>query len=409
MCDNLVPIVRWLDSRTQALGVPRRLSNFLSGLPIYEGICQPNGGPPPIPLAPGIPNFPVNCDTFGIIRSFSNVSNNPAAPTWIVSETIWNCGDNVGRPIGRPRWRQFTPSTFGYVIDFERADGSGTIELSAGQTTFGDFRERVQIAEIDIDYCPSCSLPPPPPVPPEPPEDDDPPDPEEPPIIIIDIDFPTLPGLPPISFPVSYSPVLNLDIPINVSPNLVLAPRVDLNPNFNFAPNFEFSFGGISIGGGGYSEPRPDVQTIVDCDCPDPCPPGGDVDYDRIARIVSDRLGLIRRIPGVTPAVNLGPSATGAEVEIFLPLGTRGILYSLNLDEYTGGASFASSTERSVFYAAAGWFGYDESRPGGDRLFMNQPSGYLEAPAFASRFTAVCRLGAIVTVTPVISEPPPDP
>jgi len=241
------------------------------------------------------------------------------------------------------------------------------------------------------------------------PDEDDPPDPGSPPIVVIDIDFPQPPGLPPISFPVAFSPVLNLNAPISVQPVLVLAPRVDLNPNFSFAPNFEFSFGGISIGGGGYPEPRRDVEEIVDCDCPDPCGEGGEVDYERIARIVSDRLGLVRRIPGVTPSVEIGPPASGVEVEIFLPLGTRGILYSLDLTGYTGGASFGSTEERSVFYAAAGWFGYDESSPGGERIFLNQPSGYIEAPAFASRFTAVARLGASLTVRAVVSADPPDP
>lgn len=408
-CGAFVPISRWIDSAYRAAGVPSPAAGFLSGYPLWDNICTPHGGAPSPPLVPGTPQFPVNCATFGTIVAFTNVGASIENPTWVETGVSWTCGDNVGRPISGLEWANFGGSTWGYVQTFQTADGLGTTQRSPVSTGFGDVRERVQIVSSDIQYCPGCGQPPPPPPPPELPEDDDPPDPDDPPIIIIDIDFPTQPGLPPISFPVTYSPVINFNTPINVQPALVLAPRIDLNPNFNFAPNFEFNIGGISIGGGGYPEPRPDITTTIDCDCPDPCPPGGDVDYERIARIVSDRLGLVRRIPGVVPSVEIEPPSSGTEVEIFLPLGTRGILYSLDLTEYTGGASFGSTEERSVFYAAAGWFGYDETNPGGERIFMNQPFGYLEAPAFASRFTAVARLGASLTVRAVVSADPPDP
>lgn len=409
VCGALGDIGAWTGAAYRAAGIPSGPASWLAGIPIIDGLCG-SGAPTPPPIAPGVPPFPVNCATFGTVDAQIRVAGTVENPFWLPTQDIWDCNANVGRPIGQPRWANLGGSNWGYVQLFERADGTGTVERNFGSTTFGDQQERVQITNINIQYCPGCGLPPPPPVPPVIPERDDDPEPTEPPQIIINIDFPTPPGLPPISFPITYSPTLNLDISPSLNAPITLAPRLDINPNFNFAPTIELSVGGISIGGGGYPEGRPDVAEILECDCPDPCPPpGGSVDYGRIAQIVETRLSAVRDIPDAELGVVLGDPIAGTEIEIGLPDGIRGIQYEMNLSGYTGGASFASTTDRSVFYPGYCWFGESGEYPGGIRIFINARAGFIPAPPFASRFVLVCKDGAIATIRTVTSAPFPPP
>lgn len=378
------------------------LTRLLTGRNAWDILCAPYGGIPfqPAPM-PGVPTFPTNCETFGVINWQNNVGQTVNLPTWIPAETRFNCGDNWGRPIGQPFWKEISPGTWGYVLLFENASGGGTRELVMTTTPFGNDPRRNKIDSIEIQYCPGCNLPPPPPVFPEPPIVN----PEQPrPIINIPITIPGLPGQPDIDINIPYSPVIDIDLPINLQPLLTLEPNIDISPQSSFAPTFEFNLGGVSIGGGGYAEPRQDVQDLLECDCPDPCT-GTDVDYDRIRLEGLQNLSVLRDLPGERTELVPGDSVSGLDVFLELPEGCVGVRYVLDLSAYLGDTVFGRIPQTTNYYAGWYWFG-DGVRFGGDRQYFTASSGFLPVPPFARSIAASCRKGASVTLTPVTPVTP---
>jgi hypothetical protein len=273
------------------------------------------------------------------------------------------------------------------------SSGGGTIYLACGGFLGEQRRNAIQVLSLSINYCPECNLPPPITPPPQ-----IPPDVSNPPIINIEVNFPRGWGLPDITTNVAYSPTFNVNTNVNVAPVLTLAPRVDISPTFGFAPTFEFSLGGISIGGGGYPESRQESSENVDCDCPDPCPPPEEVDYPRIQRIVEAVATTFRELPGRDREVfQVGDTVEGEGVTLRFSTNARYVSYLFDLSEYTGGETAGVGDAPSVFYPGWLFFGRDgEEDYAGMRLFLNNQVGYVPIPPYAKACYIQCSDGATV-------------
>lgn len=375
---------------------------LLLGRNLWDELCEPHGGLPPLPPAgPQVPTFPTNCATQGTVDFQTNVGQTIENPTWVAGQDIWNCGNNVGIPVGQPVWSNLGGSTWGYVQTFQRADNSGTVQRIFGQTTFGDVPQRVVIDNISISYCPGCNIPDPPEPPPGVPRTvpPDPPTPQVP----IQFSFPQLPGLPDLSFPITYGPTIDLNTPINLQPALTLAPNVELAPEFGFAPTFEFNFGGVSIGGGGYAEPRQEAAELADCDCPDPCPPGGDVDYARIQNSLINVLATRWRFPQSGVNFTTGPWSPYFEAVrlAIVPFGVR-VDYELDLTEYIGGGTPTVNGVEGIGYY--GWYLLQSGstiNTGTDRKYITSAAASIELPPQTTSVAFYTQNGAKIRVRQV--------
>jgi hypothetical protein len=166
----------------------------------------------------------------------------------------------------------------------------------------------------------------------------------------ITINLPQLPGLPPIAIPIVYIPItptLNLNLPLTFAPKFA--------PEFKFAPTIEINLGGISITGGGYSEPIPDVEDLCPGgggDCPDPCP---DLDYERIAEIVFDELDS--KFPPSRPFTNETVPIGVAEARTFvLPEFTQWVELTIVTPPPNRRMQSGGVNGQPVYYN--GWYSY---------------------------------------------------
>lgn len=384
VCATLGAIGDYTRAAYSYLGVPEGAASFFSASGIFDRLCQPYTRTDPIPPMPGIGDWVTNCKTQGSITW--RVAQNWGTPslTWVNGSVSWNCTGNRGIPLSGPTWYPsvgFDPGYYKYV--FSNSSGTGTQEVIIAASNRNNPPASVQILTFTCAYCPECNLVPPPQPVPIPPVQLGDVNIQVAPQITINIDFPRGWGLPPLTFPVIFSPVIVAPGAIAVRPTLTLAPRIDLNPDFAFAPTFEFNLGGISIGGGGHSEPEQDIEDLCSCECPDP-PPGDEVDYPRIQRIVSAVASTFRELPGEAAAFVSGPWIEGEFIELAIASGGRYIRYEFNLENYTGGATFGENDVPNVIYP--GWltFGIDDAAAkGSERIFLNYQSGFIPIPPWS--------------------------
>lgn len=408
VCAALGALGNYVRAATSAAGFPSSVSSFVSGAGVFDRLCDPYPTTEPIPPMPRVAEPPVNCITQGTITSRRAINWGTSSQSWIEQTETWNCTSGRGVPISGPIWRPKVNNTPGYYeIKFWNSNKTSVIVRTFPASGRDNPPESVQILTINWTYCPVCNLPPPPPpipIPPPQEEDDEPP---VPPQITVNIDFPRGWGLPPLTVPVIFSPVVVLPGAVTVQPTLTLAPRIDINPDFAFAPTIEFNLGGISIGGGGYPEPEGDVEEICSCECPDV--PPVEVDYPRIQRIATAVASTFREIPGYPAAeVTEGEWAEGVDLELTIGAGGRWLEYSFDLEFYTGGLSSAVGDQPSIFYP--GWltFGMDEELArGSERLFLNYQNGFIPIPPYARLCYIQSQSGAIARARIVSVNPLP--
>lgn len=399
MCAAYNELSQWTQAAFSAAGANTGPARWLSTRPIYEFLCEPYGGvQTDSPPFPGIPDMPQACHTYGSCTWRSAIYPEITDDGWAYGEFTWDCNSQFLNPTGGWQWFVDAGGNGYWRLPFNSTGGS-TIYVTCGGNLGEQDRRRIQVLSFSCNYCPSCNLPPviqPPPVVP-------PPvvvvDPAEPPIINVDIHFPRGWGLPDIIQTVSYSPVINNNVDVDVQPSLTLAPRVDISPSFQYAPTFEFSLGGVSIGGGGYPESRTQTQDMQECDCPDPCPPVADVDYPRIQRIVEAVATTFRTLPGREESAFSGSATqSGESVEHQLSPGARYVNYNFDLTNYKGGDTAGTGSAPSVFYPGWVFFGRGGSRDyAGERMFLNTQSGFIPIPPFAKTCYIQCVDGATVS------------
>lgn len=406
VCAALNQLGEYTRAVTSYAGAPAAASNWLSGQGVFDRLCQPYPRTQPDPPFPAFPPFETNCATQGSITWRRAINWGQASQGWIDGNLIWNCSSGRGIPIAGPTWNPPPPGsgTGYYEYTFLRVSGTTeTVRLNATART--DPASAVQILSVQASYCPSCNLPTPPPDTPRFPDRTTDVNPPTPPQITINIDFPRGWGLPPITFPVIFSPVIVSPGAVQVRPTLTLAPRVDLNPDFAFAPTFEFNLGGISIGGGGYPEPEQDVQDLTECVCPE-IPPIPEVDYPRIQRIVEAVATTFRELPASPVDFESGPWVQGEFIDLDVPPAGRFVRFEFILDNYTGGETFGDGNVPNVIYP--GWltFGLDESSAkGSERLFLNYQSGFIPIPPWSRKCFIHSQSGAIARAR-IESVPP---
>ena len=326
------------------LSVPRRAIDSL--------IC-PNNPPPPASAAPG--TYASGCNSFGSDSGFYqqvNAQGNPVGDP-IVSGRTWTCSDNVGIPISAPFFANGAPggAAWSYFITLRRADGSTHVR-ELGVATSDPVQSKYTLTQVNFNPCPGCTAPPI--LPPRPIRPARPTPPSFPitPRIPVTINLPQLPGLPPISIPVVYVPITPT---ININAPITLAPAFNINPAFNFTPTIELNLGGISIGGGGYPEPIPDVEDLCpggNGDCPDPCAPP---DYNLIRQISFEELD--KKFPPSRPFTNQTVPIGVAEARTFvLPEFTQWVELTIVTPPPNRRMQSGGVNGQPVYYN--GWYSY---------------------------------------------------
>jgi len=364
-----------------------------AGSVVDDFIC-PNLPPPPASAAPG--TYASGCNSFGSDNGFYQQVDAQGAPLGppLVSNRTWTCGDNIGIPIGAPFFANATPggASWGYFITLRRADGSTHVR-ELGATTSDPVQSKYTLTEVNFNPCPGCTAPPV--LPPRPIRPSRPTPPIFPPIpqFPVTINLPQLPGLPPVSIPIRYAPVapgLNINAPIT------LAPVFNANPSFNFTPTIELSLGGISIGGGGYPEPIPDVEDLCPGDggnCPDPCTP---TDYVLIREIAFEELD--KKFPPARPFSLQTISLPASNSRTFvLPPFTRYVNITIVEPPPNVRGQFGGALGQEVFYN--GWYSFGASGSASERIPLHYNFVSVPIPPGVTQFTYTVYLGGTASVT----------
>lgn len=400
-CSTLVPVNNWIRDRLND-GIPGL--GDIGNIPAAaaQSIICPNV-PPQLPtsVAPGI--WAQGCASFGSSSGYAqgfNVFGQPFPP--FVGTDEWGCADNRGLPVSAPFFKNFTPAgaSWGWAVTCERADGSRYDQL-IGPSGSGDDPNFYVITSANFFPCPGCTstptLPDRPVLPPRLP----PGIPQPPPQIPITINIPQPPGFPPLSFPLTYAPItptLNLNAPIT------LAPNFNLNPAFNFAPKIEINLGGLSIEGGGYPEPIPDVETIIretGGDCPDPCP---ELDYERITEIVFDELD--NKFPPSRPFTNEIILLAEAESRTFvLPEFTQWVELTIILPPPNRRSQFGGANGETVYYN--GWYSFGVTGATSERYPIHYDFVSIPIPEGVRAFTYTIYVGGTASGRIGYQLPPP--
>jgi hypothetical protein len=332
-------------------------SNFsgavgLVSLLTLDNFCPTPNNPPPS-LAP--PIYPPNstCASFGTVTGFATYVNpfNGLTVTTPTYSLTWDCTQNRGFPIGTPVKNETVPSFIDIAVLVTRPVGEPYMQsLTAGVPIEYVDSAKFYVLESTFNPCPGCTdepiIPTRPIIPTFPPDAPQPPRPEFP----ITINLPRLPGLPALPIPVVYIPItptLNLNLPLTFAPKFA--------PEFNFAPTIELNLGGVSITGGGYPEPIPDVETIIVEDqggCPDPCP---ELDYDRIRDIAFEELDS--KFPPSRPFSNEVILLLAAESRTFvLPEFTQWVELTIVQPPPNRRSQFGGADGQTVYYN--GWYSF---------------------------------------------------
>lgn len=381
MCTAIQPLEDW-DDAVQSGSFPG-VSGALAvpGRAIRRYFCPDAPPPRSLPeLAP--PTYPVSpCASSGQVFGSSYVLEDGNWRLVLPFGEVWDCGDNRGFPLEGPTWYPepgFNREYLGAL--WSRPVGANYIQGYTPGINRSDDRFRVQIDNISVTPCPGCEVTPIIPQRPVVPQESTPPPVPPRPELPITINLPRLPGLPSLPVPVIYIPIAPT---INLNAPITFAPKVDLSPEFNFSPKIELNLGGVSIEGGGYPEPIPDVEVIVENggNCPDPCEP---VDYNLIRSIAIEELDA--KFPPTRPFTNEVTSFAAADSgSIELPEFSQWVQITIvepprNVREQEGN-QFAPN----VFYN--GWYSFGVTTDAGDRMPIQYNEQSIPVPKGASQFS----------------------
>jgi hypothetical protein len=233
------------------------------------------------------------------------------------------------------------------------------------------------------------------------------------PRIPINVNIPQPPGFPDLNIPIEYSPQLAPDGSVSIP--LTFAPVANFGWEPTFAPRIELSLGGVSIFGGGYSEPRQDLEELIqestDCDCPDPCPPpGDDVDYQRIQNSLASVLSQRWRLPGFERNFSFGAFTPFSEAgRIVFDSDAIAVQIELDVTNYLGGGTPTINGVQGIgYYGWFTWIAVDESVTGSERHFLSSSGGVQEIPPYAIGLTFYCQNGCTARVRQVrLGDIPP--
>lgn len=381
MCAAIQPLEDWDDAvqRGDFPGIAGSLA--VPGRNIRRFFCPAAPPPRTLPtLAP--PNYPPSaCASSGNISGKSYVFQGGSWQVLLPFADFWTCADNKGFPLEAPRMYQETGFNREYLgALWSRPSGGSFIQAYTPGAQIGNPNQKVAIDVININPCPGCDVIPILPRRPVQPQELNPPPTPIRPQIPITVNLPQLPGFPPIAVPIIYAPIaptLNLNAPITFS------PRIDLSPEFTFAPKIELNLGGISIEGGGYPEPIPDLEVIVDSggECPDPCEP---VDYDLIRQINYEELDA--KFPPTRPFTNevtSFPARDSGSIE--LPEFSQWVQITIvepprNVREQEGN-QFAPNIHYN------GWYSFGVTTDAGDRKPIQYNEQSIPVPTGARQFS----------------------
>jgi hypothetical protein len=199
--------------------------------------------------------------------------------------------------------------------------------------------------------------------------------------------------LPPISIPVVYAPITPT---ININAPITLAPVFNANPSFNFTPTIELNLGGISIGGGGYPEPIPDVEDLCPGDggdCPDPCAPP---DYELIRQISFEELD--KKFPPTRPfslQTILLPASNSRT--FVLPPFTRYVNLTIVVPPPNVRSQFGGALGQEVFYN--GWYSFGASGSASERIPFHYNFVSVPIPEGVTQFSYTVYLGGTASAT----------
>jgi hypothetical protein len=175
-----------------------------------------------------------------------------------------------------------------------------------------------------------------------------------------------------------------------------LAPVFNVNPAFNFTPTIELSLGGISIGGGGYPEPIPDVEDLCPGgggDCPDPCAPP---DYALIRAITFEELD--KKFPPTRPfslQTILLPASNSRT--FVLPPFTRYVNLTIVVPPPNVRSQFGGTLGQEVFYN--GWYSFGASGSASERIPFHYNFVSVPIPPGVTQFTYTVYLGGTASAT----------
>jgi len=393
VCSGAGALRDW-ESAQRAAGNP----NFAGAVGVVslltlDNFCPTPSGTPPT-LAPPIYPPTSTCASEGIVEGFSTYINQftgglVQTPT---GNFIWNCSQNIGFPIGSP---QKMPSGAGFTdmgIMVSRPVGAPIkLQICPGVPNDALSTAKFYILQNRFTPCPGCTdapiVPQRPVIPAFPPDAPIIPRPEFP----ITINLPQLPGLPPIAIPIVYIPItptLNLNLPLTFAPKFA--------PEFKFAPTIEINLGGISITGGGYSEPIPDVEELCPGgggECPDPCTP---TDYDLIRQITFEELD--EKFPPARPfslqTIQLPASNSRTFV---LPPFTRYVNLTIVEPPPNVKSQFGGTLGQEVFYN--GWYSFGATASSSERMPFHYNFMSIPIPPGVTQFTYTVYLGGTASVT----------
>lgn len=387
VCSGAGSLRDW-ESGQRAAGNP----NFsgavgLVSLLTLDNFC-PNSSAPPPSLAPPIYSPNSACASFGTVTGYATYVNpfNGATVTTPTFSVTWDCTQNRGFPIGTPVKNETVGGFIDIAVLISRPVGAPFMQsLTAGVPIEYVDSAKFYVLESTFNPCPGCAdapiIPERPVIPTFPPEAPQIPRPEFP----ITINLPQLPGLPPLAIPIVYvpiSPTLDLNLPLTFAPKFA--------PQFSFAPNIEINLGGMSITGGGYPEPIPDVEIIVEQgggDCPDPCP---DLDYDRIAEIVFDELD--DKFPPSRPFTNEVILLAAAESRTFvLPEFTQWVELTIILPPPNRRSQFGGANGETVYYN--GWYSFGVTGATSERFPIHYDFMSIPIPKGVQAFTYTIYVG----------------
>lgn len=348
---------------------------------VTDRICPGAPVPDDIPFnSPPLYPASTRCPSSGIASGQTYAfSGGTWIPTDIFSES-WGCGDNKGWPTGGIQAYTLPGGSVFLGCPCVRQDGSTYIQVHTA-ANFLNPNVRQVVTQSVFTECPGCAVTPIRPRVPALPERPVLPDPPEPPNIPINIELPQLPGLPAIQFPAIYIPItpqLTLNAPITLS------PRIDISPEFSFAPNIEIGLGGISIEGGGYPEPVPDVIRIItdgSPECPDPCEP---LDYDLIRTIAIQELDA--KFPPTRPFTNEVTTFAAADSgSIELPEFSQWVQITIVEPPRNVRVQEGNAFAPNIFYN--GWYSFGVTNDAGDRKPIQYNVQSIPVPAGAREFS----------------------
>jgi hypothetical protein len=177
---------------------------------------------------------------------------------------------------------------------------------------------------------------------------------------------------------------------IDINAPITLAPNLNFDPTFNFAPRIELNLGGISITGGGYPEPIPDVEEIVNeggGDCPDPCP---ELDYERITEIVFDELD--NKFPPARPFTDKVILLAAAESRTFvLPEFTQWVELTVVTPPPNRRSQFGGAAGETVYYN--GWYSFGVTGSTSERFPIHYDFMSIPIPKGVEAFTYTIYVG----------------